>query len=138
MTTIMMLVFFSILFCLLYMGGLMTISKKRAVMFMGRLPERRRSSARFVSCSGYVKRVIRLKQRGTYCFTLRSDLSKGKLAAELLDQKKRVMMRLDDQHRRICIDADRPQRCTLIVRFQAASGDYELNWDLCGEHNKHE
>lgn len=69
----------------------MVINSKSATSFMGSAKGNR---ARFTSCSGYIKQIVRFRADGTYAFVLDADLSKGDMSVELLDSAKQKIMLL--------------------------------------------
>ena len=108
---------------LLYTNGYLTISAKRALLYVGSLKGDR---ARFSSCTGYIKRVIRPKESGTRHFSFTAQTSSGEVWAELFDEEKQRLMHLDrdDQHAAVFLTA--PGRYVLVIRFKRATGTYSL------------
>ena len=80
------------IFVFLYNTGYMVINAKSAVSFVG---STKGTGATFTSCNGYLKRIIRFKEGGTYHFFLYAELSKGDMSVELLDSGKQNIMKLD-------------------------------------------
>lgn len=72
-------------FIFLYSQGYMVSKSISAVVFIG---STKGNSAKFSSCSGYMKRVIKFKEDGTYTFVLDAELSKGDMSVELIDSTK--------------------------------------------------
>ena len=111
------------LFLLLYERGYMTINSKSAATFIGSPGG---TGARFTSCSGSIKRIVRFKEDGTYTFFLDTDLTKGHVSIELLDTHKHPLMQLDPAHPRGSVTAERGKKYLLITRFRSATGRYSL------------
>lgn len=101
----------------------MVISSKRAFMFLG---SKRGKRARFSSCTGYIKRVIKFKESKIYNIDFKLELEKGEVVLELLDAKKQVILSLNKSE---CskIKVESRQRYYMILRFKSAAGSYEVN-----------
>ena len=111
------------LFLILYERGLMAINSKSAVSFIGSPGG---TGARFTSCSGSIKRIVRFKEDSTYNFLLDTDLTKGHVSIELLDDHKHPVMKLDPAHPRGTVTAEQGKKYYLITRFRSATGRYSL------------
>ena len=101
----------------------MFINSKSAVSFFG---STRGNSARFTSCSGYMKRIVRFKADGTYTFILDADLSKGDMSVELLDSTKQKIMQLNCANRSASITVEKKKKYYLVINFRSATGRYAL------------
>ncbi|MBP3377120.1 MAG: hypothetical protein J6L96_00070 [Clostridia bacterium] len=127
MVEIVLLIIFAVvmlgIFILLYYQGNMVFKSIRAVTFIG---STKRNSARFSSCSGYIKRVIKFKEDGIYTFTLDAELSKGDMSIELTDSSNKKIMQLDCSNRSASITAEKKKKYYLTVNFSAATGWYAL------------
>ena len=113
-------------FYLLYRNGYLAMASKRAVMYVG---SKRGKAAKFSSCSGYTKRIIRVQETKQYRFSLDCNLTAGTVLIEVLDAAKRPILSLDETHRCAAVDLEKGKRYNLIVRFKSASGDYVLDWN---------
>ena len=113
-------------FYLLYSNGYLAMASKRAVMYVG---SKRGKAAKFSSCSGYTKRIIKVQETKQYRFSLDCNLTAGTVLVEVLDASKKSILTLDETHRCAAVDLEKGQRYNLIVRFKAASGDYVLDWN---------
>lgn len=111
------------IFVFLYNQGYMVINSKSAVSFIG---STRGNSARFTSCSGYMKRIVRFKADGTYTFILDADLSKGDMSVELLDSTKQKIMQLNCANRSASITVEKKKKYYLVINFRSATGRYAL------------
>lgn len=111
------------LFVFLYNQGYMVINSKSAVSFIG---STRGNSARFTSCSGYIKRIVRFKADGTYTFILDAELSKGDMSVELLDSARHKIMQLDCANQSASIAVEKRKKYYLVINFKSATGRYAL------------
>lgn len=127
MTKVIILLFIiGILFYLLYINGFLVIQSKRAIVYVGSL---RGNRAKFVSCSGYTKRIIRFEESKTYHMVLNTELSRGRLSVTILDSEKNSLFTLDKDIQNGVIYAEKGKRYYLVVRFESATGNYTLKWD---------
>lgn len=110
-------------FVFLYNQGYLVINAKSAVSFIG---STRGNAARFTSCSGYIKRIVRFKADGIYSFTLDAQLSKGDMSVELLDSAKHKIMQLNCADRSASVAVERKKKYYLVIRFKSATGSYAL------------
>ena len=113
-------------FYLLYSNGYLAMASKRAVMYVG---SKRGKAAKFSSCSGYTKRIIRVQETKQYRFSLDCNLTAGTILVEVFDASKKPILTLDETHRCAAVDLEKGKRYELIVRFKSASGDYVLDWN---------
>ena len=111
---------------MLYSNGYLAMASKRAVMYVG---SKRGKAAKFSSCSGYTKRIIKVQETKQYRFSLDCNLTAGTVLVEVLDASKKPILSLDETHRCAAVDMEKGKRYNLIVRFKAASGDYVLDWN---------
>lgn len=110
----------------LYLCGLLTVQSKRAIVFIGYIRRDGSSKASFTSCSGFLKRVLRVKEDKIYDFVLKDELSDGVLSVELLNSKKELLMKLDRENKTARILIKSKTRYYLVVKFKSATGSYEL------------
>ena len=111
---------------LLYSNGFFVMTSKRAVMYVG---TRRGKAAKFTSCSGYTKRIIKVRESKAYHFSFDCNLTAGTILVEILDTSKNTVLTLDEAHRSASVDLEKGKRYTLVCRFKAASGNYVLDWN---------
>ena len=121
-----LLIIIGIIFYLLYINGLFAIQLKGAILYVGSLSG---NKAKFVSCTGYTKRIIRFEEDKTYRMVLNTELSVGGLSITILDSEKNSLFSLDKDIQNGFIYAEKGKRYYLIVRFQSATGNYTLKWD---------
>lgn len=110
-------------FAFLYSQGYMVLKSISAVVFLG---SAKGNSARFTSCSGYLKRIIRFKEDGTNTFVLDAELSKGDISAELIDSTKQRIMKLNCANRSASVTVEKKKRYCLVIHFKSATGRYSL------------
>lgn len=118
---------------ILYHNGLLVMQAKRAVMFAG---GRGCKKATFISCSGYIRRVVKFRESKRYRFELNTELSKGEVQMELCEAGKGEILRLDGQMQSGEVFVGKGNRYYLTVRFQSASGKYELDWYRAREEDE--
>ena len=111
---------------MLYSNGYLAMASKRAVMYVG---SKRGKAAKFSSCSGYTKRIIKVQETKQYRFSLECNLTAGTVLVEVLDASKKPILSLDETNRCAAVDMEKGKRYDLIVRFKSASGDYVLDWN---------
>lgn len=111
------------LFVFLYSQGYMIVKSTSAALFIG---SAKGNSARFTSCSGYIKRIVKFKDDGTYTFILDADLSKGDMSVELLDSAKQKIMLLNCANNSASISVEKKKKYYLVFNFKSASGRYAL------------
>lgn len=118
----------SFAFYLSYINGFMVINAKRALMFVGSHWGKGVFSARFTSCTGYRKRVIRFPESREYQLSLQQELTKGAMWAEILD-KKEIVARVDAEHPVLTFQADSNVRYRIVFRFEKATGQYQFRYE---------
>lgn len=116
----------SFAFFLLYRNGLLTIQSKTAVSFMGKFGGMRAS---FSGCTGTLRRMIHFPEGREYTYTLASVLTKGELAVDLYDRTGNLLFTLTPEAPTATVAADAGSRCTMVIRFEKATGRYELQRD---------
>ena len=110
----------------LYINGYMVFNNKKALTFIG---SQRGNKASYTSCNGYMKRVVKFKESRNYAFSLNVKLSKGDMRIELLNDKKQMIMRLDENNPKAAVEVEADRRYYLVYRFDKASGNYELKYE---------
>lgn len=122
--SILIMVALVVVFYVLYINGYMIVNAKRATLFFG---TNRGKAARFASCSGYIKRVIRFKESKDYQFTFETELEKGEVSVELWDGKKEKMLLLTNRGE-ATVTVESKKRYYLVLRFESATGSYNMEW----------
>lgn len=89
---------------------------------------RRGKRAQFSGCNGYIKRVVKFKENREYHFVLSTELSKGEVSVELRDRSGMSVLCLDSSVGKGSITPETKRRYDLVIRFESASGSYELDW----------
>ena len=115
----------AVLFYILYINGYMVWNSKRALMYVGSAWGRKAS---FTSCSGYTKRVIKFEEDKCYHFDLQLELNKGDVKVEILNSEKQCLLSLDQNVAGGNVAVEKGKRYYMVVRFQAASGQYTVDW----------
>ena len=110
-------------FIFLYNQGYMISKSIRAVTFVGSAKGNR---AKFSSCSGYIKRVIKFKEDGRYTFVLDAELSTGDMSVELMDSSKQKIMQLNRSNQKASITVEKNRRYYLLINFKSATGRYVI------------
>lgn len=130
MQTIFAIIGLIILFYIIYINGYMVINAKRAVTFIGSLGRmENRCKAVIVSCNGWMKRVIRFRQLREYHFKLDYRITEGAFHIEIQNKNKEVILLLDEMNKEGSIKVDKKERYYLVLKFENASGEYELSWE---------
>lgn len=118
-----------LVFYALWCSGYLVVNRKRAVLFVGSLPGKSRCGAKFSSCTGYMKRVIRFKESRSYEFDFQSTVTKGFVAVEVQDRNKEIILQLNKNVPKGTVAVSEKQRYYLVFRFENADGAYELRWE---------
>ena len=126
---ILFMTFLSILFYILWIKGYLIISRKTAKLFIGSLRNKERCRIKFVSCNGYIKKIIKFKENRTYGFCLKSKVENGLVLAEIWDSNKKMLLGLDSDMPNSSINVDKKCRYYLILKFEKATGELELLWN---------
>lgn len=114
-------------FFLLYWNGLMIVNAKSAVSFVGSARGKR---AVFTACNGHIRRIVRFRDERPRTFTLKTELSKGEVSAELLESGKEKVMMLDGENPTAVVSVKKGRRYDLVIRFRSATGNYILNCEV--------
>ena len=115
-----------IVFYLLYRNGYLVAQNKRALLYIGSL---KGNKARFTSCTGRTRRVIRFKKDGICRLDFEPELTRGEVWVEILDSAKQQILCLDSHTRSGDLSVEKGKRYYLVVHFKSATGSYSLNWD---------
>ena len=111
------------IFAFLYSQGYMISKSISAVAFVG---SAKGTSAKFSSCSGYIKRVITFKEDGTYTFVLDAQLHKGDVSVTITDSSKKTILQLRCSDPIGSITPEKKKKYYLVIHFRSASGRYTL------------
>ena len=122
--SILIIVAMAAVFYILYINGYMIMNAKKAILFFGK---ERGKYARFTSCSGYMKRVIRFKESREFEFSFETELEKGEVSVELWNGNQEKVLVLSNQGKQV-ISVDNKKRYFLILRFVSATGSYHVDW----------
>ena len=111
------------IFVFLYNRGYMVVKSLSAVTFIG---SPKGTGAKFTSCSGYFKRIVRFQESGTLSYYLDAELSKGDILVELLDSGKHSIMKLNRENNHASITVESKKKYYLVVNYISATGRYSL------------
>ena len=126
--SIIFLVIFIVGFYLLYVNGYLTINAKKAVSFLGSIRGNCRCQARFKSCDGYMKRVVKFNENRLYNFFLDCDMNKGYMTVELWDTNKHKLMCLKDNMQNAGVNVQKKKKYYLVFKFKSATGSFDFSW----------
>lgn len=121
-----------VLMYILYINGFLTYNAKTALLYKGTASFGKAQNyrkAKFSSCSGMTKSVIRLEKGKAYQFALFQSVTKGTVYVEIQDGKGEIIRKLDDEAPAATIIAEEKTRCCLVTKFVNADGEYTLCWD---------
>lgn len=111
----------------LYEMGYIPFSSKAATIYVDL---HRGKQVRFKNCNGTVRRMIRLRNGGTYAFRLDSEVAAGTVTISLTKRgAKDAVLVLDASTPSGTITADEGSRYCMHVRFANATGSYRLTWN---------
>ena len=128
---IVMVLIAAVVMYLLYINGYMVVKSKTAAIFMGHMSGGRNSCGfTFTSCDGYVRRVLKVREKGIYCFDLESNLSKGRVRFQVLDAHKLPLLTLDAEQPRGRVMLEPKGRYFVQMQFLNASGDCRAHWEM--------
>ena len=114
------------IFLFLYNSGYMAVKLLSAVTFIG---SSKGTGAKFTSCNGSIKRILRFKESGTFHYVLDAELSKGDMFVEILDSGKHSIMKLSRENNHASITVERKKKYFLVVNFKSATGRYSIIWE---------
>lgn len=118
-----------IMLAALYYGGVLTLQQKRALLFIGTGSFKKRCfGASFTDCTGFTRRMLRVKESRSYGFFLTGHIQAGSVCATLQAQGTALAaLTTDSPTATVFLEKGKCYR--LEVRFRHASGDYQLEWD---------
>ena len=118
-----------IMLAALYYGGVLTLQQKRALVFIGTGSFKKRCiGASFTGCTGFTRRMLRVKESRSYGFFLTGHIQEGSVCATLQAQGTPLAaLTTDSPTATVFLEKGKCYR--LEVRFRHASGDYQLEWD---------
>lgn len=116
-------------FYLLYINGLLMLSAKIAVIFVGYIRKNGEAALQFAGCNGQVKRVLRFHKAGNYEFVYRSEISEGAVTLQILDEKKRELISCMGMNYAAKLEAEEKKRYYMVFRFNNATGKCSVMWN---------
>ncbi len=120
---VLLAMFLAGLYVFLYSQGNMIVKSYSAAVFIG---SAKGTGARFTSCNGSLKRIVRFKEEGTHTFILDAQLSKGDISVELLNSAKERIMKLDCANNSASVTVERNKKYFFVVNFKTATGRYSI------------
>lgn len=112
---------------LFYRKSMGFVGYRRAVLFIASPWTRSRGGARFIACSGIMRRKMRF-EKDKVQFSLRAALTAGYMTVELMDGCKNRVFSIDPDAPEAAFTAKSGERYTLILRFERATGRFDLEW----------
>ena len=113
-----------------YDNGYMLTQSKRALTFIGSgIGRQNYFSFQFTGCTGYVSRVMLVKESGTYTVMLNANLSKGSVRFQLLDGAKTPLLVLTPEVSQGRVYLETGKRYHIRMDFTHASGDSRARWE---------
>ena len=115
---------------LLYDNGYLLVQAKRALTFIGSgMGKRDYFAFQFTGCTGYVSRVLRVKESATYTVTLNATLSKGTVRFTMLDGARTPLLVLTPERNSGKVYLETGMRYHIRMDFTHASGDSRARWE---------
>ncbi len=114
-------------FYLLWVNGYLAINAKRAVLYVGN-GGKNFSGATVKGCTGYVKRVFKMKNSGTYQFNLELVEDCGEIIVILQDKLKNDIAIFDSQRTEKSLYMEGNEIYYLKFTYKKASGTVKLSW----------
>ena len=115
----------------LYDNGYLLVKSKSALTFLGSgMGKQNHFSFRFTGCTGFVRRVMRVRGSGNYTVNLHTDLSKGEVKFLLLDRAKEPLLVLTPEASRGNIYLESGKRYHIRMEFRHASGESKASWEM--------
>ena len=113
----------------LYLLGYFPVSVKRSLTYVGTGGWGSQCvGASFTACSGSIRWVLRFRESRSYSFRLSGHLQQGAVTVQILDSRRCPVMTLTADQPDGILSIQKGARYFLIIRFQSASGDYQLEW----------
>lgn len=119
---------------ILYRSGFAVMNRKYALLYTEypRMGKRRSCiEARFLSCSGVTKRVIRLPRSRRYQFVFSSNTTKGSVCVEIYGTQNALMATLNNEQPCLIISTEEKTGYRVVTKFKDADGEYRLIWKEC-------
>ena len=113
---------------ILYDRGYLIVKSKRAMTFIGSRVKNG-FAFQFSGCTGYVGRVLRVKEKGTYTVSMDAKLTKGEVRFLLLDSGKTPLLTLMPDYPQGGVYLEPGKRYYIRMEFDHASGDSKAQWE---------
>ena len=114
----------------LHSNGYMYSQSKSALSFFGDgRGQRNCMGFSFTRCTGWVSRVLKVKEAGIYRFDLDASLSAGTVQFQVLDRNKLPVLTLNPDNTRGRIPLESKQRYFVKMQFMHTSGGCAATWE---------
>ena len=118
-----------ILLYLLYRNGYLIMQSKRAVLFHSDFRGRKdRMGFSAVKCTGWVSRVLKVREDGIYRFDLDVSLSAGTVQFQVMNRQKLPLLTLNPDTTRGRVQLEKGQRYYIRMEATYTSGDFAASW----------
>ena len=112
----------------LYYAGVLPVQQKRALSYIGTGSFQKHCfGASFTGCTGWIRRTLRVKESRSYSFRLSGHIQEGAVRATL-QKGSESLLTLTADNPTATVFLEKGTFYRLEVRFQSASGDYQLEW----------
>ena len=113
----------------LYYAGVLPVQQKRALSYIGTGSFQKRCfGASFTGCTGWIRRTLRVKESRSYSFRLSGHVQEGTVRAAV-QKGSDPLLTLTADNPTATVFLEKGTVYRLEIRFQSASGDYQLEWD---------
>lgn len=113
----------------LYYAGVLPVQQKRALSYIGTGSFQKRCfGASFTGCTGKIRRVLRVNESRSYSFRLSGHVQEGTVRAAV-QKGSDPLLTLTADNPTATVFLEKGTVYRLEIRFQSASGDYQLEWD---------
>ena len=124
MRVVVILLVLVVVFYLLYLCGIMPIRSMKSLAYVGTF-----RGASVTKCTGYIKRILRVRQSKLYHLLLDSKISEGNIKVEILDSSKKRIVVMDKDNISADVDMEKFKKYYIIVYFENVTGSYKLKHD---------
>jgi len=118
-----------LLFYILWINGYLMLSRKTSKLFICSFRHNKRCRIKFACCNGYIKKIVKFKENRSYVFIFNCDVKEGVALVEIQDKNKKLLLHLDSNTPKATLNIDKKCRYYIVLKFEKASGEYELSWN---------
>ena len=117
------------LFYFLYSNGFMHVKSMMAAKFMPDFKgSRNRMGYMLTLGSGWIYRVLKVREDGIYRFDLEANLEKGTAQFQVLNRQKLPLLTLNPDYTRGRVQLEKGQRYYVRMEFTRVGGDIAASW----------